>query len=55
MPLSGKDKDDKVETRAFTKSFYRGNNISQIAHIVSAGIAGAENAKRGLYLLESGP
>jgi len=29
-----------------------GNNINQIAHSVNVGIATAEDAKRGLYLLD---
>ena len=36
---------------ALTKRAYIGNNINQIAHSVNAGIAKAEDAKRGLCLL----
>ena len=35
-----------------TEIHYIGNNINQIARSVNAGIAKAEDAKRGLYLLD---
>ena len=35
-----------------TEIHYIGNNINQIARSVNAGIAKAEDARRGLYLLE---
>ena len=35
-----------------TEIHHIGNNINQIARSVNAGIAKAEDAKRGLYLLE---
>ena len=35
-----------------TEIHHIGNNINQIARSVNAGIAKAEDAKRGLYLLD---
>lgn len=35
-----------------TEIHHIGNNINQIARSVNAGIAGAEDARRGLYLLD---
>lgn len=47
-----------VRTRPFqeiqklrTESRHIGNNINQIARSINAGITGAEDAKRGLFLL----
>ena len=37
-----------------TEIHHIGNNINQIARSVNAGIANAEDARRGLYLLDQG-
>ena len=49
MHTKGKEREVISEQR---HHFHIGNNINQIARSVNAGIAKAEDAKRGLYLLD---
>ena len=49
-PIKARPSKEIKELR--TEIHHIGNNINQIARSVNAGIARAEDAKRGLYLLE---
>lgn len=50
MPVRARPSREIKELR--TEIHHIGNNINQIARSVNAGIARAEDAKRGLYLLD---
>ena len=50
MPIRARPTQEIKELR--TEIHHIGNNINQIARSVNAGIARAEDAKRGLYLLD---
>jgi len=50
MPIRARPAQEIKDLR--TEIHHIGNNINQIARSVNAGIARAEDAKRGLYLLD---